>query len=110
MACALAGVSERLEDASNAGKKTAIKIEHAQETLESFDVGRKRKVKDRLNTGRKGGKTSRSDPMTKTINFRGCKGALSRIETEATVSKNVENLVKMAKMLLFGFAEDKNII
>jgi hypothetical protein len=106
MARALAGISERLEDASNAGKETAIKIEHAQETLESFDVRRKRKVKDRLSTGGRGGKTSRSDLMTKTINFRGRKGALSRIEMEATVSKNAENLVKMAKMLLFGFAED----
>ncbi len=50
---ALAGIGEWLEDTGNIGKETAIKIEHAKESLETLDIRGKRKIEDRLNAGRK---------------------------------------------------------
>jgi hypothetical protein len=50
---AFAGISERLKDTGDTRKKTAIKIKHAKESLETFDIRGEKKIEDRLNAGRK---------------------------------------------------------
>jgi hypothetical protein len=38
--CSFAGICERLEGSGNDRKETAVKIQHAKETLEGFDITR----------------------------------------------------------------------
>jgi hypothetical protein len=109
-ASAFCGICEGFEDAGNTRKERTIKIQHAQEPLQSFDIGGWGVINDWLDMRGNGRKASRSDMMAKEINFCGAKNALVRIDVEAILREDRKDLLQMRKVTVRGVTENEEVI
>jgi hypothetical protein len=99
----LSNISEGFEDAGNTGNETAIKMEHAKEALQTFDIRREWKIEDGLNTREKRSKACGSNLMAKAVNFRSSKvhfAGFRRKPLSARIWKTVLRCLKCSALSL----------
>jgi hypothetical protein len=98
-----ANISEGFEDEGNTGNETAIKMEHAKEALQTFDIRREWKIEDGLNTREKRSKACGSNLMAKAVNFRSSKvhfAGFRRKPLSARIWKTVLRCLKCSALSL----------
>ncbi len=78
-ASAFAGICEGKQNAGKARNETMIEVDHAKETLESFDIHRLRKGENGLDTAGERRKARRCDLVAQAIHLRDSKDTLIRI-------------------------------
>jgi hypothetical protein len=103
-------ISEGKKHMGNGGKEAPVKIDHAKEALESGQIGRRRKGKNRLDFGGERRKTRGSDMVTEAIHFWDSKCAFGRIDAEAIGGQHIKNLPKMEEMLFPGRTENEEVV
>ena len=87
----LEGISEGLEQAGGVGKKTAVKVDESEKTLEILEGGRKRILMDGINVRREGSDAGGSDGVTQEGERGLGKNTLGEIDQKAISLEKVEN-------------------
>ena len=85
------GISERLEDNGGMRKKTAVKVDEAEKTLEILEGGRKRILTDGINVRGEGSNAGGDDGVTQEGERGLGKDTLGEIDQKAISPENVEN-------------------
>ena len=95
---ALQEISERFQNLCAVGKKSTVKVHHAEETLQLLDILRGGTLFDCGGLLRRGGGTFRRNRVAKKFQRWDCKNAFAQIDGCTIGGKNCEKLFQEAKV------------
>ena len=104
------GISERLENNGGMRKKTAVKVDESEKTLEILEGGRKRILTDGINVRGEGSDAGSSDSVTQEGERGLGKNTLGEIDQKAISLENVENRGQVRKVSGEIWTSHQNVI
>ena len=107
---ALQGVGEWLQGPGDAGQETAVEDNHAQELLQLFDVTWLRKIFNGRDVSLKRSDPVLVDVVTQELDCRRGEGALGRVDRQAVLLEDGEELTEVLQVLLQGAAGDDVVV